>query len=108
MGSESVGLDPGGQSQGQSEKGCQVSQSTSSCMNCSSRAIRVHRTDQRFRCEIDALMEMFAGRALLIIHHMKKLAAEIEKPDPVQSIRGSSYITGVADAVWYPTAAIRS
>jgi RecA-family ATPase len=48
----------------------------------------------------DALTDIFAGKALFIVHHMKKIASEIDQPDPVVSIRGSSYITGKADAIW--------
>ena len=48
----------------------------------------------------DALTDTFAGKALFIVHHMKKIAGEMEQPDPVLSVRGSTYITGKADAIW--------
>ncbi len=48
----------------------------------------------------DAMLALMGGRALVIIHHMKKLSSEITDPDPILSVRGSSQITAKADAVW--------
>jgi RecA-family ATPase len=47
----------------------------------------------------DALMQIFHGVSIVLIHHTKKLDAE--KPiEVINSSRGSSYITGKADATW--------
>ena len=48
----------------------------------------------------DAMLAIMGGRALVIIHHMKKISGEIVDPDPILSVRGSSQITAKADAVW--------
>lgn len=48
----------------------------------------------------DAMLALMGGRALVIIHHMKKIAGDIVDPDPILSVRGSSQITAKADAVW--------
>ena len=64
----------------------------------------IHSADEQDSTQMkivgDCLTDIFAGRALLVVHHMKKIAAEVEAPDPIQSVRGSSYITGKADAIW--------
>src|SRR5439155_19733407 len=49
---------------------------------------------------MDRLEHLFLPRALVIIHHTSKLSPEVTYPDPVQSSRGSSYITGKVDAYW--------
>lgn len=47
----------------------------------------------------DALMQVFHGHTMVLIHHTKKL--DNEKPiEVINSSRGSSYITGKADATW--------
>lgn len=47
----------------------------------------------------DALMQLFHGYALILIHHVRK--QEQDKPiEVINSSRGSSYITGKADATW--------
>ena len=47
----------------------------------------------------DAIMQIFHGKTLIILHHTRKLDAE--KPiDVINSSRGSSYLTGKADATW--------
>lgn len=47
----------------------------------------------------DALMQIFHGYTLVLIHHARKI--DNEKPiEVVNSSRGSSYITGKADATW--------
>ncbi len=48
----------------------------------------------------DAIMGLMWGRALIWIHHMKKLSGEITDPDPILSVRGSSQITAKADTIW--------
>lgn len=47
----------------------------------------------------DALMQLFHGYALVILHHTRKF--DSEKPiEVINSSRGSSYMTGKADATW--------
>lgn len=47
----------------------------------------------------DALMQVFHGYTLILIHHTRK--QDNEKPiEVINSSRGSSYITGKADATW--------
>jgi hypothetical protein len=48
----------------------------------------------------DMLMTIFRGRTLLLIHHTHKLYESYGKPNPINAARGSSYITGKADAIW--------
>jgi RecA-family ATPase len=47
----------------------------------------------------DAIMEIFYGYTLVILHHTRKI--DSEKPiEVINSSRGSSYMTGKADATW--------
>lgn len=47
----------------------------------------------------DALMQLFHGYTLVLIHHTRKF--DSEKPiEVINSSRGSSYMTGKADATW--------
>ena len=47
----------------------------------------------------DVIMQVFDGYSVIAIHHTKKLDAE--KPiEVINSSRGSSYLTGKADATW--------
>ena len=47
----------------------------------------------------DALMQLFHGYSLILIHHTRK--QESDKPvEVINSSRGSSYVTGKADATW--------
>lgn len=47
----------------------------------------------------DVLMQLFHGYALVLIHHTRKL--DSDKPiEVINASRGSSYITGKADATW--------
>ena len=47
----------------------------------------------------DAIMHLFHGYSVVIIHHTKKL--DSEKPiEVINSSRGSSYMPGKADATW--------
>lgn len=47
----------------------------------------------------DALMQVFHGYTLVLIHHTRKF--DSEKPiEVINSSRGSSYMTGKADATW--------
>jgi RecA-family ATPase len=47
----------------------------------------------------DALMQLFHGYTLIILHHTRKF--DSEKPiEVINSSRGSSYMTGKADATW--------
>ena len=48
----------------------------------------------------DILMGLFQGRTLVLIHHTHKLYSNDGPPNPVNASRGSSYITGKADAIW--------
>jgi RecA-family ATPase len=48
----------------------------------------------------DALMTLFQGRTLLVIHHTHKLNDNYGTPNPANAARGSSYISGKADAIW--------
>lgn len=49
---------------------------------------------------MDRLEQLFIGRSLFLVHHINKIPEEVERPDPVRSSRGSSYITGKVDAFW--------
>lgn len=47
----------------------------------------------------DAIMQIFHGYTLVILHHTRKF--DSEKPiEVINSSRGSSYMTGKADATW--------
>lgn len=47
----------------------------------------------------DAVMQIFHGYTLIILHHTRKF--DSEKPiEVINSSRGSSYMTGKADATW--------
>jgi len=47
----------------------------------------------------DAIMQLFHGRTLIILHHTRKF--DSDKPiEVINSSRGSSYLTGKADATW--------
>lgn len=48
----------------------------------------------------DQLMTLFAGRTILLVHHTVKLNSQYGTPSPINAARGSSYITGKADAIW--------
>ena len=64
----------------------------------------IHSADEQDSTQMkvvgDCLTDIFAKQALFIVHHMKKISAEVQDPDPILSVRGSSYITGKADAIW--------
>lgn len=47
----------------------------------------------------DTIRELFAGRALILLHHTPKLPAN-EPVRVVNASRGSSYISGMVDALW--------
>lgn len=48
----------------------------------------------------DHLSALFSNVALLLVHHMKKIPAEVSNPDPATYGRGSTYITGKMDGYW--------
>jgi RecA-family ATPase len=48
----------------------------------------------------DTLMSLATGRTLMLIHHTHKLYESYGTPNPVNAARGSSYISGKADAIW--------
>ena len=49
---------------------------------------------------MDELERLFTGRTLFLVHHTSKMPADVDKPDPINASRGSSYITGKVDAFW--------
>jgi hypothetical protein len=63
-----------------------------------------HNADEQDSTEMkvvgDALMTLSAGRTLLLIHHTHKLYEGYGTPSPINAARGSSYISGKADAIW--------
>lgn len=63
-----------------------------------------HSSDEQDSTEMkivgDVLMHLTRGRTLLLIHHTHKLYESYGTPSPVNAARGSSYITGKADAIW--------
>jgi len=50
----------------------------------------------------DWILDVFHNQAVLLVHHVTKIPDEFnpEYADVVKIVRGSSQITGVADAVW--------
>lgn len=48
----------------------------------------------------DHLTEIFRDVSLLLVHHTKKIPAEVADPDPTIYGRGSSYIMGKMDGYW--------
>lgn len=48
----------------------------------------------------DAIQSLFGNYCTIILHHAKKLWGDIGDVDPINACRGSSYITGKADAIW--------
>ena len=65
---------------------------------------KVHSADENDSTEMkvvgDALDEVFGDVALLLLHHARKIPAEVLEPDPAQSGRGSSAIMADADGLW--------
>jgi hypothetical protein len=63
-----------------------------------------HNADEQDSTEMkvvgDTLMTLCRGRTLLLVHHTHKLNSNYGEPNPVNAARGSSYITGKADAIW--------
>jgi RecA-family ATPase len=63
-----------------------------------------HQEDENESTAMKSVMDMiesiFVGLSLLLVHHTHKLPPEIDKPDPINASRGSSYITGKVDAFW--------
>ena len=58
-------------------------------------------TSTQMKAVTDALMYLFHGRALVILHHMKKIWTEKgQEVDPILALRGSSQIAAQASAVW--------
>ena len=49
----------------------------------------------------DGLLSTFPKCSLLIVHHSRKIPSDVPDPDPMTYGRGSSYIVGKADAVWF-------
>lgn len=48
----------------------------------------------------DYLIDLLVGRSVLLVHHTKKIPADVTDPDPVLYGRGSTYLTGKMDANW--------
>ena len=49
----------------------------------------------------DKLMSIFKDRSLILVHHSKKIGEDVIDPSPVDVSRGSSYLTGKVDAIWF-------
>jgi hypothetical protein len=49
----------------------------------------------------DCISDVFRGRSLLLLHHAKKLDAKQPDLDISQVGRGSSYMMGAVDAIWF-------
>jgi len=49
----------------------------------------------------DGLLSTFPKCSLLVIHHSRKIPPDVPNPDPMTYGRGSSYMVGKADAVWF-------
>ena len=49
----------------------------------------------------DHLCSAVQGAALLLIHHSRKIPPDVPDPDPMTYGRGSSYMVGKADSVWF-------
>lgn len=64
----------------------------------------LHRADENDSTQMkivgDYLVEVFGQVAVLLVHHMRKVPADVSDPDPVSYGRGSSYITGKMDGYW--------
>jgi RecA-family ATPase len=63
----------------------------------------IHSADEQDSTQMkqvgDAIMQIFHGKTLVILHHTRKF--DSEKPiEVINSSRGSSYLTGKADATW--------
>ena len=63
----------------------------------------IHSSDEQDSTQMkqigDAIMQLFHGYTLIILHHTRKF--DSEKPiEVINSSRGSSYLTGKADATW--------
>ena len=65
---------------------------------------KIHSADENDSTEMkivfDQIDDVFGTHALLILHHTRKLPADATEPDPAQTGRGSSYITGDVDGIW--------
>jgi hypothetical protein len=55
---------------------------------------------QEMRGVCDALYKIVEGRALIIVHHTRKIPDDVTDPDPNLYGRGSSYLMGRTDANW--------
>lgn len=49
----------------------------------------------------DNLCVALRGTAILLIHHSRKIPPDVPEPDPMTYGRGSSYIVGKADSIWF-------
>ena len=63
----------------------------------------IHSSDEQDSTQMkavgDAIMQIFHGKTLVILHHTRKF--DSDKPiEVINSSRGSSYLTGKADATW--------
>ncbi len=65
---------------------------------------KAHSADENDSTEMkrafDVINDLFQGRSLFIVHHTRKIKEDTENPDPNSLSRGSSFITGEADALW--------
>lgn len=65
---------------------------------------KLHSSDENDSTEMkrvsDVVDELFATRCVLMVHHTRKIREDIENPDVNSLSRGSSFITGQADALW--------
>lgn len=63
-----------------------------------------HRADENDSTEMkivgDMLETTFKDQAVFLLHHTRKIPADVTDPDPASYGRGSNYISGKMDAFW--------
>jgi hypothetical protein len=65
---------------------------------------KVHNGDENDSTEMKIVMdhieEIFGRYALILVHHTKKIPADVVDPDPASVSRGSNFLTGDVDSLW--------
>jgi RecA-family ATPase len=65
---------------------------------------KLHNGDENDSTEMKAVMDhiedIFGGVALVLIHHTRKIPADVADPDPSTYSRGSNFISGDMDGLW--------
>jgi hypothetical protein len=65
---------------------------------------KLHNGDENDSTEMKAVMDhvedIYGGVSLILVHHTRKIPADISDPDPATFGRGSNFLTGDVDGLW--------